>query len=98
MSRAKRNGTARAELEVVAGRQRKTTLTAYIREDVAEITRDAVDALSGPPHRMTLGRFVEEALLAHLERLRRSALLTSWPKRPSGQSLRRGRPRKVAGS
>lgn len=91
---SKKNGPARA-LEVV---RRKVTLTAYIDADVAELARDAVDALSGPPHRMTLGRFVQDALTAQLERMRRTALLSHWPKRPSGQSLRRGRPRKIAGS
>lgn len=86
---------ARAQDHDEDSRPRKITLTAYIDAVVAEEVRNAVDTMSGPPSRMTLARFVEEALIVHLARYRKSHNSgRPWPARPPGITLKRGRPQK----
>ena len=49
---------------------RKKALSTQISADVLEEVRSCVVTLSGPPDRLTISSFVEEALRQELQRLR----------------------------
>lgn len=49
---------------------RKVRATFHLPEPLLNEARNAVVALSGPPHRMTLARLAEVAIRHELERLR----------------------------
>ena len=48
---------------------RRIKASIYVSEAVLEAARDAVDALSGPPERLTLSALIEQAVLDEIERL-----------------------------
>ncbi len=50
-------------------RSNKVRATFYISEDVLEAIRNTAFALSGPPHRLTMAGFAEEALKRELQRM-----------------------------
>jgi hypothetical protein len=50
-------------------RSNKVRATFHIPSDLFEAVRDATVALSGPPCRLTLARFAEDAFRQELERL-----------------------------
>ena len=65
--------------------------TFHLPESLFDAVRDAVVALSGPPHRLTLASFAENALRLELERLQKAENKgKAFPKRES--ELRGGRP------
>lgn len=69
----------------------KVRATFHVSEDLFEVVRDAVVALSGPPHRLTLASFAESALRRELERLQKAENKGKpFPKREG--KLRGGRP------
>lgn len=49
----------------------KVKLTVYVSEELAERTRSAVVALSGPPLLLTLAELAEDALRTEVTRLER---------------------------
>jgi len=72
-------------------RPTKVRATFHLPEELFEAVRDAVVSLSGPPHRLTLARFAEDALRRELERLQKAENRgRPFPKRES--DLRGGRP------
>lgn len=72
-------------------RAAKVRATFHVSEDLFEVVRDAVVALSGPPHRLTLASFAESALRRELERLQKAENKGKpFPKREG--KLRGGRP------
>jgi hypothetical protein len=74
-----------------SARPSKVRATFHLPEELFESVRDAVVALSGPPHRLTLARFAEDALRRELERLQKAESKGKpFPKRES--DLRGGRP------
>ncbi len=82
-----------APLAVVPETKRaaKVRATFHLSEDLFEAVRDAVVALSGPPHRLTLASFAEDALRHELEKLQKAEHKGKpFPKRES--ELRGGRP------
>lgn len=69
----------------------KERLTVHVPVDVVDEVKDAVVALSGPPLRLTLAAFAENALRHELERLQKEHNRgKAFPKR-SGE-LKGGRP------
>src|SRR5262245_47517836 len=50
-------------------RSHKVRATFHLPADLLNDLRNAVVALSGPPHRMTMAKFAENALRSELERL-----------------------------
>lgn len=72
----------------------KERLTISLSADLVDELRNAVVALSGPPHRLTVTRVVENALRAELGRLRNEqAGLTRGEPFPQRESeVTRGRP------
>lgn len=72
-------------------RTTKVRATFHLSEELFEAVRDAVVSLSGPPHRLTLASFAENALRRELERLQKGENKgKAFPKRES--ELRGGRP------
>ena len=75
-------------------RSPKIRATFHIPEDLLNEARNAVVALSGPPHRMTLAKLAENALRNELDRLREerrgSQRGSEFPQRE--HDLRGGRP------
>ena len=71
----------------------KERLTVHVPVDLIDEVKDAVVALSGPPLRLTLAAFAEEAFRRHLDHLRETERKGKpFPKRQS--ELRGGRPLK----
>lgn len=72
----------------------KTRATFLLPKDMLEEVRNAVVALSGPPDRLTMARFAENAFRSELERLRQSRggryRGRSFP--PREEEVRTGRP------
>lgn len=69
---------------------RNVRVSFFVAEDVIEGLRDAVDALSGPPHRLGLNAVVRDALARALDDLQRDHNDgRPFPKRPG--NLRTGR-------
>lgn len=69
----------------------KDRLTVHVPVDLTDAVKDAVVALSGPPHRLTLAAFAEEALRRELDRLKASENKgKAFPKREG--ELKGGRP------
>lgn len=69
----------------------KVRATFHLSEELFEAVRDAVVSLSGPPLRLTLASFAENALRRELERLQKAENKgKAFPKRES--ELRGGRP------
>ena len=65
--------------------------TFQMRKDLLQAARNAVVALSGPPHRMTLAALVESALAKEIERLEKEYNQgTPFPEATA--PLRQGRP------
>ena len=62
-------------------REGKTRVSFHLPTELAEKVRDCVFALSGPPHRLTMGALCEQALENELKRLLREAGLKEFPKR-----------------
>lgn len=80
-----------AEEETKPKKAAKVRATFHLSEDLFEVVRDAVVALSGPPHRLTLASFAENALRRELERVQKVENKGKpFPKRES--ELRGGRP------
>ena len=78
-------------LAVVEKKHAKVRATFHLSQEVFEAVRDAVVSLSGPPHRLTLASFAENALRRELERLKKAENNgKAFPKRES--ELRGGRP------
>lgn len=50
---------------------KRDRVNALISRELGERLRNAVDYLSGPPHRLRLNSTVEAAILAHVEKLER---------------------------
>ena len=72
-------------------RSRKVRATFHLTEEVFDAVRDCVVALSGPPLRLTLAGFAEDAFRLQLEALQKSANKgRPFPKREG--ELRGGRP------
>ena len=72
-------------------RSRKVRATFHLTEETFDAVRDCVVALSGPPLRLTLAGFAEDAFLLKLEALQKSANKGKpFPKRAG--ELRGGRP------
>lgn len=72
-------------------RAAKVRATFHLSEELFNAVRDAVVSLSGPPHRLTLAAFAENALRRELERLQKAENKgRAFPKRDS--ELRGGRP------
>ena len=75
-------------------RIQKVRATFHISADLLNEVRNAVVALSGPPHRLTMAQFAEEALREKLDQLRddQSGRMRGrdFPQRES--ELRGGRP------
>lgn len=65
--------------------------TFQMREDLLQSARNAVVALSGPPHRMTLAALVEGALAKEIERLQKK-FNDGTPFPEATAPLRQGRP------
>jgi len=64
--------------------------TFHIPPELLDEARDAVDFLSGPPHRLTMAAFAASAIQRELERLRTEHHKgRSFPSRPG--DLRKGR-------
>ena len=57
-------------MEAQSGRAPKVRATFQVPEELLNEARNTVVALSGPPHRLTLARLVEDALRHEIERLR----------------------------
>ncbi len=75
-------------------KRKRVRATFHVDEELFDQCRDAVFALSGPPHRLTLASYVEKALRDELERLRKQENKgRPFPKR-SGE-LRGGPPMKM---
>lgn len=72
-------------------RPRKVRATFHLSEALFEQVRDAVVALSGPPDRLTLAGFAEEALRDRLELLKKTRNKGKAFPRREGE-LRGGRP------
>ena len=73
------------------GRPRKIRATFHLTEETFDAVRDCVVALSGPPHRLTLSGFAEDAFRVKLEALQKTANEGKpFPKRDG--ELRGGRP------
>lgn len=73
------------------GRTTKLRATFHLSEPLFEEVRDCVVFLSGPPHRLTLAGFAEEALREKVEAMKKAANKGKpFPKR-DGQ-IRGGRP------
>lgn len=69
----------------------KVRATFHLPEDLFEAVRDAVVHLSGPPNRLTIASFAENALRREIERLQKTENKGKvFPKRES--ELRGGRP------
>jgi hypothetical protein len=68
--------------------------TFHLPADLMEELRNAVVALSGPPHRLTMSRLAENALRRELDRLRkeRTGPETGKPFRQRAAEVTRGRP------
>jgi hypothetical protein len=49
--------------------KKKDRVNVLVPKALGDRLRNAVDALSGPPHRLRLNATCEEALLAHVEKL-----------------------------
>lgn len=62
----------RSRAEAAAGSAGKQKLNCRIPFELADLIRDCVVALSGPPHGLTVDAFAEEAFRRELDRLRRS--------------------------
>ena len=78
-------------LSVVEKRTAKVRATFHLSEELFEDVRDAVVSLSGPPLRLTLASFAENALRRELERVQKAENKgRPFPKRES--ELRGGRP------
>ncbi len=72
-------------------RPTKVRATFHLPKELFEAVRDAVVSLSGPPHRLTLASFAENALRRELERLQKAENKgKAFPKREG--ELRGGRP------
>jgi len=82
-----------SEREASAAR-RKVRATFHLPEPLLNEARNAVVALSGPRHRLSLARLAEDAIRHELERLRKRrqgpGRGREFPQRDS--ELRRGRP------
>ena len=78
----------------LSARPEKVRATFHISADLLNEVRNAVVALSGPPHRLTLAQFAEEALRDKLDQLKgdQSGRMRGrdFPQRES--ELRGGRP------
>ena len=78
-------------VEEAPKRTAKVRATFHLSKELFESVRDAVVALSGPPNRLTLASFAENALRLELERLQKAENKgKAFPKRES--ELRGGRP------
>ena len=76
---------------VAAPRVVKERLTVHVPVDVVDVVKDCVVALSGPPLRLTLAGFAEQALRHELERLQKEHNRgKAFPKRDG--ELKGGRP------
>jgi len=62
----------RATLPAREAPSTKAKLSVNLPSDLIEEVRDAVDALGGPPYRLSMTAFAENALRAELERLKRA--------------------------
>lgn len=81
----------RAESPAVRVRPKKLRVTFHLTEALYEELRDAVVALSGPPHRLTLAGLAEIALREKVETLKKTNNKGKpFPKRT--EELRGGRP------
>lgn len=67
----RRKTTPRREVPLPPRSKEPTRATFHLPNDLVEEARDAVVALSGPPLRLTLAAFVENALRSEIERLKR---------------------------
>lgn len=72
-------------------RPKKVRGTFQMSEDLLQTARNAVVALSGPPHRLTLASLVEEAMSREIRRLEKEHN-GGKPFPPMDQPLRQGRP------
>ena len=76
---------------VPPARARKIRATFHLTEETFDLVRDCVMALSGPPHRLTLSGFAEDAFRVKLQVLQKTANEGKpFPKRDG--ELRGGRP------
>ncbi len=83
--------TRTATAAAPTGRPRKIRATFHLTEETFDAVRDCVVALSGPPHRLTLSGFAEDAFRVKLEALQKTANEGKpFPKRDG--ELRGGRP------
>lgn len=72
-------------------RSRKIRATFHLTEETFDAVRDCVVALSGPPHRLTLAGFAEDAFRTKLDALQKAANKGKpFPRREA--DLRGGRP------
>ena len=75
------------------GRIAKQRLTVHVPVDLVDEAKNAIVALSGPPHRLTLAAFAEAAIRRELARLRKANNAGKAFAKRSGE-LRGGRPLK----
>jgi hypothetical protein len=81
-----------AAAEDSAPTRRKARATFHVPAELLDEMRNAVVALSGPPHRLTMSKLAVNALRRELDRLRRER---GGPKKAFGQrteEVTRGRP------
>ncbi len=88
---AKTAGARGRETTSPARTSRKVRATIHLPADLFDAVRDAVVACSGPPLRMTLAGFAEQALRHELERLEKKQNEGKRFPRREGE-LRGGRP------
>lgn len=90
-SKAEEAATAEPSPSPRRARATKVRATFHLPTDLLDEIKDVVVALSGPPLRLTLASFAEQALRAEIERLKREHNKgRSFPKRDG--ELRGGRP------
>ena len=90
----RRGGGNKSMSDQAPTKRKRVRATFHVDEELFDQCRDAVFALSGPPHRLTLASYVEKALRDELERLRKQENKgRPFPKR-SGD-LRGGPPMKM---
>ena len=76
-----------------SGWSSKKVLSTQVSPDLLEALRDCVVALSGPPERLTVSAFVENAIRRELQRLRRKENAGKpFRRRKAGVRVRSGRP------
>lgn len=85
------SNVARASKDDEPKPQSRGRMSFRVSPELEREVRDCVLTLSGPPHFLNLSRFLEDAIRAHLDGLRRTANKGQpWPS--WSRPMKRGRP------